>query len=142
MHSPFRVRGCGVRVPAAGRVRIIPAAARRPRAWPGISSPHRPPRSHLARIHGTHRRSTEWFRPPVSLPRHGTRACISRIFVPTPRFLSEADPIRSAIRKVGGTPRWVLVFVDVVLDDRVFFAPFAAYFDARIGRPSVPMETY
>jgi len=24
--------------------------------------------------------------------------------VPTPRFLSEADPIRSAIRKVGGTP--------------------------------------
>jgi len=24
----------------------------------------------------------------------------------------------------------------------VFFAPFAAYFDARIGRPSIPMETY
>jgi transposase, IS5 family len=32
--------------------------------------------------------------------------------------------------------------VDVLLDDAVFFASFAAYFDARIGRPSVPMETY
>ena len=27
-------------------------------------------------------------------------------------------------------------------NDPVFFAPFAAYFDARIGRPSIPMETY
>jgi IS5 family transposase len=32
--------------------------------------------------------------------------------------------------------------VDALLDDSVFFAPFAPYFDARIGRPSVPMETY
>ena len=32
--------------------------------------------------------------------------------------------------------------VDTLLDDPVFFAPFAAYFDARIGRPSIPMETY
>jgi len=32
--------------------------------------------------------------------------------------------------------------VDALLDDSVFFAPFAAYFDARIGRPSIPMETY
>ncbi len=32
--------------------------------------------------------------------------------------------------------------VDALLDDAVFFAPFAAHFDARIGRPSVPMETY
>ncbi len=32
--------------------------------------------------------------------------------------------------------------VDVLLDDPVFFAPFARYFDARIGRPSIPMETY
>src|SRR6201990_2235345 len=30
--------------------------------------------------------------------------------------------------------------VDALLDDPVFFAPFAAYF--RIGRPSIPMETY
>jgi IS5 family transposase len=35
-----------------------------------------------------------------------------------------------------------LARVDVLLDDPVFFAPFAAYFDARIGRPSVPVETY
>ena len=28
-----------------------------------------------------------------------------------------------------------------LLHDPVFFAPFAAYFDARIGRPSIPMET-
>jgi transposase, IS5 family len=35
-----------------------------------------------------------------------------------------------------------LARVDALLDDRVFFAPFAAYFDARIGRPSIPMETY
>jgi IS5 family transposase len=32
--------------------------------------------------------------------------------------------------------------VDALLEDPVFFAPFAAYFDARIGRPSIPMETY
>ena len=32
--------------------------------------------------------------------------------------------------------------VDALLDDPVFFAPFAAYFDPRIGRPSIPMETY
>jgi len=32
--------------------------------------------------------------------------------------------------------------VDALLDDPVFFAPFAAYFDTRIGRPSIPMETY
>jgi transposase, IS5 family len=32
--------------------------------------------------------------------------------------------------------------VDVLLDDPVFFAPFARYFDARIGRPSIPVETY
>jgi len=35
-----------------------------------------------------------------------------------------------------------LARVDVLLDDPAFFAPFAAYFDARIGRPSIPMETY
>jgi IS5 family transposase len=32
--------------------------------------------------------------------------------------------------------------VDTLLDDPVFFAPFTPYFDPRIGRPSVPMETY
>ncbi len=32
--------------------------------------------------------------------------------------------------------------VDALLDDPVFFGPFAAHFDARIGRPSIPMETY
>jgi IS5 family transposase len=32
--------------------------------------------------------------------------------------------------------------VDGLLDDPVFFGPFAAHFDARIGRPSIPMETY
>jgi IS5 family transposase len=32
--------------------------------------------------------------------------------------------------------------VDALLDDAAFFAPFAAYFDVRIGRPSIPMETY
>jgi transposase, IS5 family len=35
-----------------------------------------------------------------------------------------------------------LARVDKLLDDRAFFAPFVAYFDPRIGRPSVPMETY
>ena len=30
--------------------------------------------------------------------------------------------------------------VDELLDDPVFFAPFAAYFDARIGRPSTPRD--
>ena len=35
-----------------------------------------------------------------------------------------------------------LARVDALLDDPMFFAPFEAYFDARMGRPSIPMETY
>lgn len=35
-----------------------------------------------------------------------------------------------------------LARVDALLDDPVFFAPFAAFFDARMGRPSTPMEVY
>lgn len=35
-----------------------------------------------------------------------------------------------------------LAQVDTLLDDAMFFAPFTGYFDARIGRPSIPMETY
>ncbi len=35
-----------------------------------------------------------------------------------------------------------LARVDTLLDDPVFFAPFVAFFDPRIGRPSTPMETY
>src|SRR3954468_14413130 len=35
-----------------------------------------------------------------------------------------------------------LARVDVLLDDAAFFAPFAPFFDPRIGRPSTPMETY
>src|SRR3954449_8979771 len=31
---------------------------------------------------------------------------------------------------------------DALLDDPVFFAPFAPYFDPRLGRPSTPMEVY
>jgi IS5 family transposase len=32
--------------------------------------------------------------------------------------------------------------VDALLDDPAFFAPFGAFFDAQLGRPSIPMETY
>ena len=32
--------------------------------------------------------------------------------------------------------------VDAWLDDERFFAPFVPHFSARIGRPSIPMETY
>jgi IS5 family transposase len=32
--------------------------------------------------------------------------------------------------------------VDPWLDDERFFAPFIPFFDPRIGRPSIPMETY
>jgi transposase, IS5 family len=35
-----------------------------------------------------------------------------------------------------------LARVDVLLDDPVFFMPFMPFFDARMGRPSTPMETY
>src|SRR6266536_158882 len=35
-----------------------------------------------------------------------------------------------------------LARVDALLDDPVFFAPFVPFFDPRIGRPSMPMETY
>ena len=32
--------------------------------------------------------------------------------------------------------------VDRLLDDPVFFEPFKPFFDPKIGRPSIPMETY
>ena len=32
--------------------------------------------------------------------------------------------------------------VDRLLDDRRFFVPFEAFFDATFGRPSIPIETY
>ena len=32
--------------------------------------------------------------------------------------------------------------VDAWLDDERFFAPFVPHFSARMGRPSIPMETY
>ncbi len=35
-----------------------------------------------------------------------------------------------------------LARVDALLDDPVFFAPFVPFFDPRVGRPSIPMETY
>jgi transposase, IS5 family len=35
-----------------------------------------------------------------------------------------------------------LARVDALLDDSVFFVPFVPFFDARIGRPSIPMQTY
>src|SRR5512138_773788 len=35
-----------------------------------------------------------------------------------------------------------LTRVDRLLDDPVFFAPFVPFFDPRVGRPSIPMETY
>src|SRR4051812_17243473 len=35
-----------------------------------------------------------------------------------------------------------LARVDALLDDPVFFAPFAPFFDPRLGRPSTPMEVY
>ncbi len=35
-----------------------------------------------------------------------------------------------------------LARVDALLDDERFFAPFVAFFDPVIGRPSIPMETY
>lgn len=35
-----------------------------------------------------------------------------------------------------------LAEIDILLDDARFFEPFKAFFDPRIGRPSIPMETY
>ncbi len=35
-----------------------------------------------------------------------------------------------------------LAQVDALLDDPAFFAPFAPFFDPRMGRPSTPIETY
>jgi transposase, IS5 family len=35
-----------------------------------------------------------------------------------------------------------LARVDTLLDDPAFFAPFAPFFDPRLGRPSTPMEVY
>jgi transposase, IS5 family len=35
-----------------------------------------------------------------------------------------------------------LAEVDCLLDDDRFFVPFAQFFSARMGRPSIPMETF
>lgn len=35
-----------------------------------------------------------------------------------------------------------LVAVDALFDDEVFFAPYRAHFHDRLGRPSIPIETY
>src|SRR5215210_4707415 len=35
-----------------------------------------------------------------------------------------------------------LVRVDALLDDERFFAPYAGFFHTRLGRPSIPIETY
>src|SRR5271169_3660294 len=35
-----------------------------------------------------------------------------------------------------------LAAVDELLDDARFFEPFVAFFSPRIGRPSIPIETY
>ena len=35
-----------------------------------------------------------------------------------------------------------LARVGALLDDPAFFAPFAPFFDAVMGRPSIPRETY
>ena len=35
-----------------------------------------------------------------------------------------------------------LVRVDALLDDERFFAPYVEFFHARLGRPSIPIETY
>lgn len=35
-----------------------------------------------------------------------------------------------------------LCAIDRLLDDPVFFEPFAPHFDPRYGRPSIPIETY
>lgn len=35
-----------------------------------------------------------------------------------------------------------LAAVDALLDDPVFFAPYRAHFSERLGRPSIPIETY
>jgi IS5 family transposase len=46
------------------------------------------------------------------------------------------DPAAHAAGPTGRVGR-----VDALLDDPVFSAPYAAHFDARIGGPSIPMET-
>jgi IS5 family transposase len=35
-----------------------------------------------------------------------------------------------------------LARVDALLDDPVFFSPFVAFFNPRLGRPSTPMGVY
>jgi hypothetical protein len=35
-----------------------------------------------------------------------------------------------------------VAWVDALLDDPAFFAPFVPFFDPRMGRPSTPMEAY
>jgi hypothetical protein len=35
-----------------------------------------------------------------------------------------------------------LAWVDAMLDDPQFFAPYRKHFSATLGRPSIPIETY
>jgi transposase, IS5 family len=48
-----------------------------------------------------------------------------------------SDPARGLRRVLVELGR-----VDALLDDPVFFTPFVPFFDPRIARPSMPMETY
>src|SRR4051812_41373430 len=59
------------------------------------------------------------------------------------RTVNDQPTLWDAILPAEALVLWnELARVDALLDDPVFFAPFVPHFDARIGRPSIAMETY
>jgi len=73
---------------------------------------------------------------PKPLVQEGIQAIVLRTISPQPT-LWEAILPECAL----GLPRG-LGEVDAWLDDPRFFEPFIEFFDPRIGRPSIPMETF
>ena len=73
---------------------------------------------------------------PQPLGLEGIEAIVLRTVNDQPTLWDSILPPELLVVPVG------LGRVDALLDDPVFFAPFAAHFDARLGRPSIPVETY
>ena len=74
---------------------------------------------------------------PQTLVREGIEAIVLRTFNDRPATLWESV-LPEECRRLPAE----LEAVDALLDDERFFAPYRAFFDPVLGRPSIPIETY
>src|SRR5215469_2375443 len=96
--------GFPVPVPGAWPARRPAAAARSPRAFPGMPAPSYPAMFLLSRAHGRPRRQNARSRSPSGPPLHGTPGNNSFVFQAIDRSFPAEDPKGSAVRKDGGAP--------------------------------------